>query len=91
MDVFEDINEIIVLNEHDDIDIINYDNHQCVIFQHIPYNDTLFFDDILELDKNEKDELRAMMSVNFILDIKYISNLFSRHGRSFKHWWLQKE
>ena len=91
MDVFEDINEIIVLNEYDYIDTINYDNHQCVIFQHIPYNDTLFFDDILELDENEKYELRVIMSVNYISDIKYNSNVFSRHGGSFKHWWLQKK
>ena len=45
----------------------------------------------MELDENEKYELRVIMSVNYISDIKYNSNVFSRHGGSFKHWWLQKK
>ena len=66
MNVFEEVNEIIVSNEHNGIDTIKIDNHQCVIFQHIPYNNNQIFDDVLELDKNVKYELDVIMSVNYI-------------------------
>ena len=90
-DIFDGINEIIVLSQYDDINEINFDTHECVIFEHIPHENGLYFDDILILNEGETYELRLIMTINFLSDIKYNSQVYSRHGGVFKKWWLQEK
>ena len=63
-DIFDDIDEIIVLTKHDDINKINFDIHECDIFEHIPHENDLYFDNILTVNKDEPYELRLIMTKN---------------------------
>ena len=73
-DLFYGINEIFVLSQYDDINEINYDIH-FVFCEHIPNENVLYFDDILTLNEGETNELRLIMTINFLSDIKYNSQV----------------
>ena len=92
MDVFDGIDEICVLSQDDDFFNIDFNIHQCVIFEHITYENNLRFDDILTLEnENEKYELRTIMTVSHVSDVKYNACIYSRHGGCYKRWWLEKK
>ena len=83
-DIFDGTNGIFVLSQYDDISEINYDIHECFIFEDVPHENDLFFDDILTLIESVIYELRLIMTINFLSDIKYNSQVYSRHGVGFK-------
>ena len=69
-DIFDGINEIFVLSQYDDMNEINYDIHEFVIFELISHENDLYFDDILTLNEGETYELRLIMTINFSSDTK---------------------
>ena len=89
--IFDAMNEIFALWQYDDIKEINYDIHECVILEHIPHENYVYFDNILTVNEGETYELRLKMTINFLSDIKYNSQVYSRHGGGFKKWWLQEK
>ena len=56
----------------------------------MPYEEGLFFDKILSINKNKQYEIRLIMSINHISTIKYNSKIYSRHGGCYKKWRLQE-
>ena len=48
---FDGIDEIFILSQYDDINAINYDIHECVIIEHISYENDLYFANILALNE----------------------------------------
>ena len=59
-DVFDEINEICVLGQHDNIDEIMYNVHECIIFENLPHEEGLFFDNILSINEKEQYEIRLI-------------------------------
>ena len=90
-EVFVDINEICVLTQFNDIYDINFELHQCVIYEDIPYENGLYFDEILTINDNYNHVLHLVMTINPQSETKYNSKIHSRHGGLFKKWWLQEE
>ena len=90
-DIFDGINEIFVLNQYDDMNKINYDIHKCVIFENISHENNLFFDHILTLNEGETYDLRLIMTLNFLSNTKYNSQVHNCHDGVFKKCWLQEK
>ena len=86
-DVFEGLDSICVIQD-DDIDIIQSDIHEVLIFKNV--NEQNIFDNTAIWD-DQKYELQVVVCMNYVYETNYDACIYSCHGDCHSEWWYQKK
>ena len=86
-DVFESVNSIYVINEHNTLHNVQPEIHECIIMKESSYelNDITSIDNSLTFNGKEY-KLRLMVNTTYISTSTYNAQIYSRRGGRYNKW-----